>query len=158
MSNTVLSALWVLTCLLALRQRLLLFFLQMRKLKLREVRLSNLPRIVQQCAGAEFQTQAVQSQNLWIYPLYHPTGVSLCKSKWDTNFSWQVAQCSHCSSALFCSSVNATYWKSCNSKTERASPLFFNNTVWFGFKTFSFRVHPGSIDRIGSWYLPCWLL
>ena len=84
MPNTVLSALWVLTYLLALRQWLLLFFLQMRKLKLREVRLSNLPRIVQQCAGAEFQTQAVQSQNLWIY---HPTGVSLCKSKQDTNFS-----------------------------------------------------------------------
>ena len=158
MPNTVLSALWVLTCLLALGQRLLLFFLQMRKLKHREVRLSNLPTIIQQCAGAEFQTQAVQSQNLWICPLYHPAGVSLCKSKRGTHFSWQVAQCSHSSTALFCSSLNATYWQLCHSKTGRASPLFFNNTVWFGFKTLSFRVHPGSRDRIGSWYLPCWLL
>ena len=158
MPNTVLSALWVLTCLLALGQRLLLFFLQMRKLKHREVRLSNLPTIIQQCAGAEFQTQAVQSQNLWICPLYHPAGVSLCKSKRGTHFSWQVAQCSHSSTALFCSSLNATYWQLCHSKTGRASPLFFNNTVWFGFKTLSFRVHPGSRDRIGSWYLPWWLL
>lgn len=33
----------------------LILILQMRKLKHREVRLSNLPTIIQQCAAAEFQ-------------------------------------------------------------------------------------------------------